>query len=343
MSNYAERVAKRLDEVYRTNSMTQARELDSLRLILLSDLHKGGWNSIDDFKKCEPTYLAALDHYWQQGFEIWLLGDMEELWKNRPKPVIAAYHDVLNRERAYAEAPSPPRYLRLVGNHDDRWYNEAQVCKYLGSFLAGKPVLEAVRLAVLDQGEKLGEILFVHGHQGTLASEKFAGASALIIRYLWRPLQLVFKLQTPTPSTDPKLRQKHELAMYDYAVNRPGLVLVAGHTHHPVWVGMGLRQAMQAMQTMQATPDTPAAPAAQVSPMAEAAWMQAEYKEGVSLPGDKPCYFNTGCCCNPDGSITGIEIEAGEIRLVRWENPAQPLRQEVFPPAQLRDVLARVA
>ena len=331
MSNYAERVAKRLDEVYRTNSMTQARELDSLRLILLSDLHKGGWNSIDDFKKCEPTYLAALDHYWQQGFEIWLLGDMEELWKNRPKTVIAAYHDVLNTERTYAEAPSPPRYLRLVGNHDDRWYDQGQVRKYLRPFLAGNPVLEAVRLAVLDQGEKLGEILFVHGHQGTLDSDKFARASALIIRYLWRPIQLLFKVQTPTPSTSPKLRQKHELAMYDYAVNRPGFVLVAGHTHHPVWVGMGLKQAMEAM------------PAAQVSSLAEEAWMQAEYEDAVTLPGDKPCYFNTGCCCNRDGWITGIEIEAGEIRLVRWENPAQPLRQVLFPPAQLRDVLAAVA
>jgi len=56
MSTYAERVKKRLDEVYGTSSVTQARELDSLRLILLSDLHKGqGDRDIDAFKDCEPT------------------------------------------------------------------------------------------------------------------------------------------------------------------------------------------------------------------------------------------------------------------------------------------------
>ncbi len=31
----------------------------------------------------------------------------------------------------------------------------------------------------------------------------------------------------------------------------------------------------------------------------------------------KPSYFNTGCCCFTDGDITGIEIEEGEIRLIK--------------------------
>ena len=34
----------------------------------------------------------------------------------------------------------------------------------------------------------------------------------------------------------------------------------------------------------------------------------------------KPCYFNTGCCCFPDGDLTGIEIEGGFIRLVKWKH-----------------------
>jgi hypothetical protein len=32
----------------------------------------------------------------------------------------------------------------------------------------------------------------------------------------------------------------------------------------------------------------------------------------------KPSYFNTGCCCFDDGTITGIEIANGEIRLIKW-------------------------
>jgi hypothetical protein len=32
----------------------------------------------------------------------------------------------------------------------------------------------------------------------------------------------------------------------------------------------------------------------------------------------KPTYFNSGCCCFDDGTITGIEIGDGYIRLIKW-------------------------
>ena len=35
---------------------------------------------------------------------------------------------------------------------------------------------------------------------------------------------------------------------------------------------------------------------------------------------EQPCYINSGCCSFSDGDITGIEIEAGQIRLVRWSS-----------------------
>jgi hypothetical protein len=36
----------------------------------------------------------------------------------------------------------------------------------------------------------------------------------------------------------------------------------------------------------------------------------------------KPSYFNTGCCCYDGGTITGLEIAGGSIRLVRWVQEA---------------------
>ena len=30
------------------------------------------------------------------------------------------------------------------------------------------------------------------------------------------------------------------------------------------------------------------------------------------------CYFNTGCCRFDDGDITGLELEDGRLRLVKW-------------------------
>jgi hypothetical protein len=41
----------------------------------------------------------------------------------------------------------------------------------------------------------------------------------------------------------------------------------------------------------------------------------------------KPTYFNSGCCCYNDGDITGIEIEDGYLRLIKWAIKETPTRQ----------------
>lgn len=330
MTTYHEVVAKRLTEVYTKTSPPQGRELADLRVILFSDLHKGQRDGADDFQQCERAYLAALDHYWSQGYELLLLGDVEELWECWPEPVIRAYRPVLQSEQRFAEASAPERFARLVGNHDDMWYDERQVEQHLGPYLGGHKIVEGLRLQVHEQGLPLGELFLVHGHQGTADSDFFGWFSKQVVRYVWRPIQRAFDIKTSTPSNNFALRQAHELAMYAYAASRPGLVLIAGHTHHPVWEGLGFEQAVHEMEHRG------------VQMPVDPAWMQEQMRGSVSLPGKKPCYFNTGCCSYADKSITGIEIADGEIRLVRWEVFAQPVRTALFA-ASLADVLTSVA
>lgn len=329
MSNYAAAVANRLDRVRTAHSHCEGRELADLRLVIFSDLHKGGRDGADDFQPCEPAYRAALAHYWQAGYELLLLGDVEELWEAQPESVLAAYKGVLAEEHQFAAAVNPTRYHRFVGNHDDLWYDEGAVRRHLGRWLAGHPVREGLRIAVHDQGRLLGELFLVHGHQGSPTSDRLRWLSAPVVRYVWRPLQRTFKIRSSTPSNNFQLRKAHELAMYAYAAERPGLVLIAGHTHHPVWEGLGFEQALRNAQRRGKSPP--------ISP-----WAEEEMRQAVSLPGKKPCYFNTGCCCYSDKSITGIEIADGQIRLVRWEHFAQPVRTLFFT-ASLADVLAAVA
>lgn len=323
-------VARRLDEVYSNSSPQQGRELADLRLILFSDLHKGQRDDADDFQQCEPTYLVALAHYWQEGFELGLVGDVEELWECWPGPVIRAYNGVLTQEQRFAEASGPSRYLRFVGNHDDLWYNQSQVQRHLGTYLAGRPVMEGLRILVHQHGQPLGELFMVHGHQGTLDSDRFARISALAVRFIWRPIQRLLNVKTSTPSNNFELRQEHELAMYRYAESRPGLVLMAGHTHHPVWEGLGLEQALAEAEAEGAAPPV------------DPTWLSEQIAGAATLPGRKPCYFNTGCCSFSDGSLTGIELADGEVRLVRWQNPAAPARTVLFA-SDLASVLAAVA
>ena len=70
-------------------------------------------------------------------------------------------------------------------------------------------------------------------------------------------------------------------------------------------------------------------------------WVAEQVAGAVTLPGRKPSYFNSGCCAYSDGSITGIELSGGELRLVRWAG-TPPARAQVFS-ASLADVLAAVA
>ncbi|MFN2167231.1 MAG: metallophosphoesterase [Anaerolineae bacterium] len=329
MTDYAAQVAQRLAEVYTGHSVIETADLDALRIVLCSDLHKGQRDKADDFLLVEPTYLAALERYWQDGYALVLLGDVEELWECWPEPVVREYQEVLQREGAFAAVPG--RYRRLVGNHDDLWYDSEEVARHLGPYLAGGAVVEGVRLAVHEGGQALGELFLVHGHHGSRDADRFAPISRLIVRYIWRPIQRVLNIRTSTPSNDFELRQEHELAMYGYAAGRRGLVLVAGHTHHPVWEGLGLEQAVQREVE-----------AGAVMPQVDTMWLREQEAGAVTLPGKKPCYFNTGCCSYSDGSMTAIEIAEGEIRLVRWEGPAEPVRQVLFR-ASLREVLAAVA
>jgi hypothetical protein len=56
------------------------------------------------------------------------------------------------------------------------------------------------------------------------------------------------------------------------------------------------------------------------------------------VPIERPCYFNTGCCCFADGDVTGLEIADGEIRLVRWPNDDDQPKPQILARLGLRAV-----
>ncbi|MFN2167076.1 MAG: hypothetical protein ACK2U9_12545, partial [Anaerolineae bacterium] len=218
----------------------------------------------------------------------------------------------------------------FIGKSTSMLLHPDQVEEYLGPYLAGNVVIEALRLAVEDGGQPLGELFLVHGHQGTWDSDTLSGLSAWVVRHIWRPIQRLLRIKTSTPSNDFDLKQQHELAMYRWAASASGRVLVAGHTHHPVWEGLSYQQALERKVRAEGlAPDT------------DQSWIQTQIGGRIELPGAKPCYFNTGCCSYGDGSMTAIEIDSGEIRLVRWENPDQPARALLFR-AELASVLRAV-
>lgn len=326
----------------------QEFDLDSARLVIFSDLHKGGRDGAgDDFWRSERAYQAALGYYLEQGYSLYTLGDVEELWKYTPDEVIKAYPQSLELE---GEFHRQGRYVRFWGNHDDLWRHPAAVRKRLGRFYPEIKVHEALKLRVTSGGKELGLIFLAHGHQGTLESERFAWFSKLVVRYLWRPLQRRFGFSATTPVTDWSLRERHEAAMFAWARNHPAKpLLVAGHTHRPVF-GTSRPPAPKLRPPEEIRAELSVAEAARseieraASLRAELEWTEAEARRGgpAPIPITPPCYFNTGCCCFPDGDVTGLEIVAGKIRLVRWPTDDEQPSFNVLVEDNLRKVLAAI-
>ena len=347
---YGRAIAEGLDRVFDDPATAELElGLGAAPLVVFSDHHKGTRDGADDFLRCERAYAAALGYYLEAGHRLVVLGDVEELWENRPDGVLAAYEDVLRLEAEFHRAG---RYERFWGNHDDEWRYPGSVDRRLGRFFPGLVVREALKLRVVDGGATLGTLLLVHGHQGTLESERFAWLSRLVVRYVWRNVQRRLKVSLNTPARDLALRELHDTAMFAWARDhRERPVLIAGHTHRPVF---GTSRPDPAPGRDPADIDAELAAARSAAPIdvervgrlhAELQFARAERRRlgPPPVPVVPPCYFNTGCCSFGDGDVTGLEIADGEIRLVRWPDSDGAARAKVLARADLREVLSSVA
>lgn len=345
---YAKRIAKGLDGAW-SRAATREIDIDDVRIVVFSDHHRGKGDGADDFARCEQAYCSALGWYLEQGYELWLLGDVEELWENRPRHVIDYYDECLDLERKFGA-----RLHRFFGNHDMAWRREKTVRNFLAPHLpnqadrevARAPVIEAMRLRVSRSGRKLGTVFFVHGHQGTLDSGNLliVPFSRFIVRVFWGALQRSRRFASTSPATDTDLRSKHDRAMAAWADPHPDeLVLVAGHTHHPVFprtrppdLTAEVGEAESHYRELAQDGDDAA--------FARAAWELVAAKLRRSEKYEPPelkrsSYFNTGCCSFGDGDVTGLDFSDGKVHLVRWLDNSGDPRPEVLKERDLEPVL----
>ena len=325
---YAAGIAKGLDRAF-AGATEQVLDTATARLIVFSDHHKGGGDAADDFRRSERAYSAALGYYLEAGHRLCVLGDAEELWEEKPETVLRRYAAVLALE---AEFAARGRYERFWGNHDDRWRSHWEVRRRLGKVLPGVKVREALKLRVRRAGKPDVVIFLVHGHQGTSESDRWGWLSRLVVRLVWRPIQRMTGWSATTPATDFKLRAKHDRAMFEWARTRPEpVILIAGHTHRPVF-GRCTPPGPSARAPGELRPLLATATTAGDREQAEALRAELEYALEIERDPDDvitvepPCYFNTGCCCFPDGDVTGLELADGELRLVRWPRELAALR-----------------
>jgi UDP-2,3-diacylglucosamine pyrophosphatase LpxH len=328
---YLAGVRKRLDRLFET-APVEPFDAAGDRLIIFSDHHRGTGDGADDFRHCEGAYAAALAFYLESGYRLVLLGDAEELWEvTRPAAIFDHYGAVMELERAFA---TRGRLVRFWGNHDDRWSHPKAVAGELAERIGGAPMREGLRLQATRAGGEPISIFLAHGHQGTPESDRFSQLARLPVRFIWPLVQRWQGATATTPAHDHALRARHDRAMFEWARERPGRILIAGHTHRPVFAGSTpdpprtrpVHELEAALADARRSPDGSGAPEAAVL-AAELEYARTlDRRPEVVTTVSPPCYFNTGCCSFPDGDVTGIEIAEGEIRLVRWPASLSDLR-----------------
>ena len=102
-----------------TNLYKSAKEIKfdlGDNLVFISDIHKGDGTFYDSFLSNSNIYITALSYYYRRGFNYVEVGDGDELWKNRTFADIAyTYTDVFKILNKFKKEN---RIYMIYGNHD---------------------------------------------------------------------------------------------------------------------------------------------------------------------------------------------------------------------------------
>jgi UDP-2,3-diacylglucosamine pyrophosphatase LpxH len=264
---------------------------DSARFVFFSDCHRGDKSPADAFAANSALFVHALAYYESQGFAYVEVGDGDELWKNRRIDVVQRAHgpvfELLHRLH------SKGRLHLIVGNHDIQSGDGQRLEK------GGLVAVEGLRLRHVKTGR---DILVTHGHQADLCSDTLSPLSRILVRNVWRSLQLLgvgrgspqalaaegvpFSPSSTTGWLCHK-RERIERRIQTWLRQRRQM-MICGHTHR------------------------------------------------ARLPDDADTpYFNCGSCTS-QGYMTGLELVDGCLSLVRWSRVSgqdwSAHRQLVAPP-----------
>jgi len=287
-------------------------DVDNDKFIVFSDQHKGAKDGADDFMFCEPNYLSALDYYNKNNFFFISLGDSDELWENRWPSVKKNNSASFEKEKKFIERSA---FIKIFGNHDLAWSTDLATGLEMEKIYDQKvSVYEGLILQSKINGH-LFSIFLTHGHQGDAQSDG-NWFSKFFVAHIWAPLQAFLKVNPNTPAYNETKKTLHNRIMYEWSANQKNTLLITGHTHQPVFESLTHLERLY-RSLLQAEQEKDAGKVEQIKKE-----IRLREPQFTAVSPDylkmKPTYFNSGCCCFSDGDITGIEIENGSIRLIKW-------------------------
>jgi UDP-2,3-diacylglucosamine pyrophosphatase LpxH len=293
------------------------------KYVIISDIHLGDGGGADDFCHNEKTLTTALAHYNKNGYNLILLGDIEEFWQFDLKEIVNHYkRTVYKAIKNFGDK----RVYRVFGNHDLEW-------RPLPDPIRKNPAQYGSATEAIKLKDKEGAIrmLLVHGHQGDKAVDTRFWRNRFFVR-LYRRIEPYIKIDRHTSATQSQITKNYERIMYSWAKSAQ-VILICGHSHRAIFASKAytdhLREKIAKLDAEIVANPTNAKLVERNRMKLEE--LRREHREERRRKRDidptesrgkpLPCYFNTGCALYTDG-ITAIEIAHDAIRLVKWHRDA---------------------
>lgn len=219
------------------------------KMVFFSDLHRG-MGTKDMFKNNKELFKDILEYYYDRGFKLVLVGDIEEGWgfQGDNIPLILENHKgEMDMEMKFLK---DNRYYRIYGNHDDF---------FRGNYFQYRNFSTRVYPAIIFNDKDNNFNIFVtHGCQGHGlhdAGDEVA-SWGVYVKYNW--LAEIFLKKAKSEKKLVKIMKDrakkykyHEQLMVNWAkkYKRPRLnVLITGHTHIPVFESVPVKEMYELIQ-----------------------------------------------------------------------------------------------
>ena len=213
---------------------------DYSRFIIMSDCHRGDGGFSDNFSNNQNIFFAALQYYYERDFTYIELGDGDELWESREIDIIINAHSdaFWLMSQFYREC----RFHMLYGNHDivkkDPKYSKTNCnsffCDSSNSNIPLFPNIKITEGLILDYTVEPYQIFLTHGHQADMLNDTFWPLSRFLVRYLWRPLELI-GIRDPTSAAKNSERKSKVEKRLSVWSDKNEQMIIAGHTHRSVF------------------------------------------------------------------------------------------------------------
>ncbi len=217
---------------------------DYSRIVIMSDCHRGNGSWGDNFSNNQNVFFAALKHYYDNGYTYIELGDGDELWENRSiSDIINIHSDAFWLMSLFYK---DHRLFMLYGNHDiikgDPKFAQTNChsfyCDSIHQETALFPGINITEGLILQYRYTNHKLFLTHGHQADFLNDNLWRLSRFLVRYLWRPLELLGVKDPTSAAKNNRVKNSIEKHLTDWSVKNQHL-LICGHTHRPVFPKVG--------------------------------------------------------------------------------------------------------